>query len=56
MEITSDTEKKEKQKQVTRNASDLDIIHSEAFWQRAVKSLSKEQISETIETSENVSK
>jgi hypothetical protein len=57
MELKSDSEKK-KDKQLMRNGTDFDALRKdEAFWQRTVVSLAKEQISETKdEISENVSK
>lgn len=56
MEQKSESEKK-KDKQVLRNGTDPEILRKdEAFWQRTVKTLAKEQISETREFAENVSK
>jgi hypothetical protein len=45
-------------KQVLKNVADYDILRKdEAFWQRTVKTLAKEEISETkIELSSKVSK
>lgn len=56
MEIKSEPDKK-KDKQIL-NGADFDILRKdEAFWQRSVMNLAKEQISETKEEfSENVSK
>lgn len=49
---------KNKDKQVLMNVADFDILRKdETFWQRTVKTLAKEQISETREEiSVNVSK
>ena len=57
MDHKSETGKR-KDKQVVLNVADLDIVRKdEAFWQRAVKALAKEQIFESVEKfSENVSK
>lgn len=59
MDTTGDTEKK-KEKYVAGNGSEFDILRKdEIFWQKTVKNLAIEEISETKlqdETSENVSK
>lgn len=57
MELKSDPENM-KDNQPIKNGADFDILgKDEAFWQRAVKTLAQEQISENIDDiSENVSK
>lgn len=57
MEQIGESEQR-KDKQKVGNGADFDILHKDvSFWQRAVASLAKEQITETVdEISENVSK
>lgn len=57
MELKSDPENM-KDNQPIKNGAHFDILgKDEAFWQRAVKTLAQEQISENIDDiSENVSK